>query len=254
MIALFAGFLATGCQQKTSPVTEETPLDSQQIVDRAIEAHGGGAYQGQQIAFDFRDKYYEAILGGGRFSYLRQFETEEGRISDRLDNQGFTRYLGDEILPLADSLADRYASSVNSVIYFALLPYFLNDAAANKSLLGYSILDSTDYYLIKVTFDEEGGGKDFEDEFLYWVHPETFLIDHLAYGYAVNGGGLRFRKGYNPRVVGGIRFLDYINYQADHHRFGLTQLDSLYQAGGLTELSRIELMEITVTPSSAAAD
>ena len=253
-MVLFAGFLAMTCQNKTPQVSEEIPLDAQQIVDRAILAHGGDAYQGQQIAFDFREKHYEATLNGGRFSYLRQFETEDGLISDRLDNDGFTRYLEGEVLPIADSMADKYANSVNSVIYFALLPYFLNDRAANKSLLGYSKLDSTDYYLIKVTFDEEGGGKDFDDEFLYWVHPQTFLIDHLAYSYAVDGGGLRFRKGYAPRVMGGIRFLDFINYKADHHRFELGQLDSLYQAGGLTELSRIELTKLNVTPFSPAED
>ena len=57
---------------------------------------------------------------------------------------------------------------------------------------------------------------------------------------------MRFRKGYNDRDAGGIRFMDYINYKPISPA-PLEALDSLYMADGLEELSRIELENIQVS-------
>lgn len=232
--------------ETTSSATMPPVQQAQTLVDAAIEVHGGDAYQGQWVSFDFRDRHYRALLDSGRFRYERHTPTEDGMVVDRLTNDGLIRMVDGEVVVLADTMADKYANSVNSVIYFALLPYFLNDGAVNKAYLGTSRLDSTDYHLIKVTFDQEGGGKDFDDEFLYWIHPETYRMPYMAYSYATDGGGLRFRSAYNLREVGGIRFQDYVNYKADHQQFELEQLDSLFRVGALEELSRIELESIEV--------
>ena len=115
---------------------------------------------------------------------------------------------------LKDSIANVYANSVNSVHYFANLPYGLNDPAVNKEFLGEVAIKDKEYYKIKVTFDQKGGGKDYEDIYLYWFNKETFKPDYLAYKFYVDGGGIRFRVAYNERYLGGIRFVDYENYEA----------------------------------------
>ena len=100
--------------------------------------------------------------------------------------------------------------------------------------------------MVKVTFNEQNGGDDFEDVFLYWVHKEKYTIDFLAYEFHTNGGGLRFREAYNERNVNGIRFADYKNYKPLDPKTGLYELEEAYKKGTLKLLSQIDLENIYV--------
>ena len=107
-------------------------------------------------------------------------------------------------------------------------------------------MDGSNYHKIQVTFAEEGGGKDFDDVFIYWIHDQNYTVDFLAYEYHVDGGGLRFRKAYNSREVSGIRFSDHVNYKADPASWKVQDLDRAYSEGALKELSKIELESVEV--------
>ena len=135
---------------------------------------------------------------------------------------------------------------MNSVLYFAQLPYGLNAPAAKKALLGKATIKNKNYYEIGVRFSEDGGGTDFEDEFVYWINTETFTVDYLAYSYATDGGGIRFREAYNERFVEGIRFVDYNNYKPESLDVSLTELDGLFEQGALKLLSTIETEAVGV--------
>ncbi len=124
------------------------------------------------------------------------------------------------------------------MIYFALLPHGLNDAAVNKEYLGEAIIKDQPYHKIKVTFDPEGGGSDHEDEFIYWIHQKSNSMDFLGYSFHVNEGGLRFREAYNVRNINGIIFSDYINYEPASNTITLDKLDIAFQNSGLKNLSQ----------------
>ena len=140
----------------------------------------------------------------------------------------------------------KYTGSINSVHYFAHLPYGLNDKAVNKKMVGDAEINGMPYYQLKVTFSQDGGGTDHHDEFLYWIHKENFTIDYLAYKFHINEGGLRFREAYNPRVIEGIRFVDYKNYTQEDFNTDLCQLDELFEEGKLKLLSNIETEDVHV--------
>ena len=220
--------------------------DPQQIVDRAIQKAGGGRFENLEMAFDFRDRHYKATRHAGLFSYERIFRDSAHTIHDFLTNDGFSRKINDRPFQVPDSMAVRYRRSVNSVVYFALLPFGLNDAAVNKRLLGEIVLEGEPYYKVEVTFDEAGGGEDFEDVFVYWIHKENFTVDYMGYSFQVNGGGTRFRKAYNAREVNGIRVADYINYKPQQPTPEVEAHDSLFLRDRLEELSRIELKNVQV--------
>ena len=118
--------------------------------------------------------------------------------------------------------------------------------AVIKEKVGEENIKGKGYYLIKVTFKKEGGGTDFEDEFLYWINKKEYTVDYLAYKYAVNGGGIRFREAYNPRVVNGLRFVDYNNYKENDLKTPLQSLGKLFETGKLMKVSVIELKDINV--------
>src|SRR5690606_975588 len=172
------------------------------------------------------------------------------KVVDVKGAQGFERFVNDSLVPLKDSIANLYLNSVNSVHYFAYLPYGLNDPAVNKELLGEVGIRGKEYYKVKVTFDRQGGGKDYEDIYLYWFNKETFKPDYLAYKFYVDGGGIRFRAAYNERFVGGIRFVDYENYGASLDGTSFYDVELLYERNKLKLLSKIVLEDISVKASN----
>jgi len=223
--------------------------DPQKIIDKAITAAGGDKYLHSTVEFDFRGRHYKAVREGGKFSYERIFKDAKDStktVHDFVTNEGFVRKINDSIVQVADTMAVKYTSSTNSVIYFALLPYGLNDGSVKKKFLGETKLDNQSYYKIEVTFGQEGGGEDFEDTFNYWINKKDFTIGFLSYSFNEDGKiDARFRKAFNPRKVNGIQFYDYINYAAA----GDTKLEDLefkYLKNELKELSKIENTGITV--------
>ena len=229
---LFLVFLFSECSTKK---------DAQHIIDQTIQAHGGEAYNPSSLTFTFRDKQYTSVRNGGNYTYTRSFQDTSGHIKDVLDNEGFTRSVNNEPIELSEEWKARYSASVNSVIYFALLPYGLNDAAAQKTYIKEEIVQGQSYDVIQVTFQEEGGGEDFQDVFYYWIHQNDKTMDYLAYSYDESDGkGIRFRKAINPRIVAGIRMQDYINYKPTEI-VPLDDLVPLFEKGALKELSRIIL-------------
>lgn len=223
-------------------------LTATSIIDKAIEVSGGTNYEVSTLSFDFRDKHYKAIRSNGIFKYERHFKDSLNQIKDELSNAGFKRFINNKLTKVADSMAPRYSRSVNSVHYFSVLPFGLNDAAVNKTLLNEVTIKGKSYYKIKVTFSQEGGGDDFEDVFVYWVAKDNFKVDYIAYSYIDSPTelGLRFREAYNERYVNGIRFVDYNNYKPENGVLDLYVLDSLFEAGELKLLSKIETENVKV--------
>ncbi len=224
----------------------EGNITAQSIVDKAIEKACNGNCDHAEVSFTFRDKTYKSKRLEGAFLLERITNDSIGIIRDELTNQGFIRSVNDIELELADTTALKLSNSVNSVLYFAQLPYGLNAPAVQKELIGKDTIKNQPYYEVKVTFAKEGGGTDHDDEFMYWIHQKEFTVDYLAYSYEVNGGGIRFREAYNSRVVKGIRFVDYNNYKTEDLTTPLSELDDLFEQDKLPLLSKIETENIEV--------
>ena len=59
---------------------------------------------------------------------------------DVLTNDSFTRTADGQPIKLSEEDRQRYGNSLNSVVYFVLLPYPLNDPAVNKEYVGETTL------------------------------------------------------------------------------------------------------------------
>ena len=208
------------------------------IVNRAIEAHGGDLYKKADYSFIFRDKKYRFKNDGSSYEYSSEVQKGDSLIKDVMINNDFKRYINTKQQALSAENAGKYGESLNSVIYFATLPYKLQDASVNKKFIEETTIKDKKYDVIKVTFGQDGGGKDFDDEFHYWINKQTHKIDYLAYSYLTNDGGIRFRAAFNTRVVDGITFQDYINYEAPLET-ALIKLPKLFEERKLKELSQI---------------
>lgn len=236
----FLVILVIGCEQKP-----EFPT-AQQIIDSAILKSCNTHCDQVEIQFNFRDRTYRSLKQGGQFIYERISTDSLNVIRDVLDNDGFRRFRNDSLVNVVDTMAVKYANSVNSVHYFIQLPYGLNDPAVIKEFVDTTSVKGEPYYRVKVFFQKEGGGSDYEDIFLYWFHRNDYSMDYFAYSYETDGGGVRFREAYNVRGIKGIRFADYRNYKPESKDTPLTALDSLFEARKLQLLSTIESTDIKV--------
>ena len=219
---------------------------AQRIVDNGIAAHGGSAYESFYLEFDFRNRHYTAARKKGLFTYTREFTDTTGRIKDVLNNDGLIRYRDGSILDITDERKRAFTSSVNSVIYFALLPYGLNDEAVNKEWIKETTIKGQPYEVVRVTFDKTAGS-DHQDVFLYWFHKEQNTMDFFAYSYQSDGGGIRFREAINPRNIGEILWQDYVNYKPKDETVSLDTLQSMFVSGTLEKLSEITMENTVVT-------
>ncbi|UII75615.1 deoxyribose-phosphate aldolase [Flagellimonas sp. HMM57] len=225
----------------------KTSLTVQEIVDKSILDSGGERYNNHSTSFFFRNRKYSSESGNGGKVLKRISFIDSITITDVKTRNGFRRYVNDSLVNLSDSIANRYSNSVNSVHYFARLPFGLNDNAVKKELLGEETIKGKEHYKVKVTFDQNGGGDDFDDVYVYWFDKKTFKPNYLAYDFHVNGGGQRFREAYNERYINGIRFVDYNNFKSKSKETSILDIGKLFEKGELELLSKIEISKPEVT-------
>ncbi|MGH1385361.1 DUF6503 family protein [Kordia sp.] len=255
LITLFFSLMACETKEKsaekaTKTAAETTQTETPKKVDKAtkilqetMKAHGGDLYDQANYQFVFRNKEYSFKNNGKNYTYTVKGTKDGNTTEDILENGAFSRQVNKKPVTLSEKKKNGAIGSVNSVIYFATLPHKLNDAAVNKKFVEETTIKGQKYDVLQVTFNEEGGGEDHDDQYHYWINQSTKKIDYLAYNYQVNGGGVRFRSAYNTRVIDGITFQDYINYKAEVGT-PLKDLPALYEKGSLKELSRIETEKV----------
>lgn len=214
------------------------------VLAKALEAHGGDAYNQAHYQFVFRDKTYTFQNDGTTFRYQVTSTKGDTTVVDVLENGELIRTINGAVVSLSEKQRKSATEALNSVIYFATLPHKLTDDAVNIAFAGRVEMKGEPYEVLQVNFDQEGGGVDHDDQFRYWINAKSGRIGYLAYSYATNEGGVRFRAAYNPRIVEGILFQDHVNYKAPVGT-PLDSLPALLEQGNLDQLSLIETENVT---------
>lgn len=231
--------LIFSCEQSKEELTAD------EVVIKAIESHGGDLYNNMMVEFDFRNRHFKAKVKDGEYVYERTFQSEEGWVTDVYENKKFKRMVGKKEIELKGDVRQTYQNATNSVIYFALLPFHLDDPIINRQLMRSVKIKNEPYYKVEITFGE-GGGENFENAYVYWIHKENFTIDYFAYSFNANGGGVRFREVSDVKIVEGIRFQNYNNYTI-YEDYPAHELDYAFEMDQLELVSKIELQNISVS-------
>jgi hypothetical protein len=236
-LLLSAAFAFTGCRGS----------DADRVIDGSRRAHGAHVIDTATVSFDFRGDRYTASRSNGRFEYAREYHEDGALVREVMTNDSIYRLVDARSVQINDQQRRSIESQVNSVIYFALLPYNLGDDAVINRTLGTAEIKGEPYDVIEVTFREEGGGRDWQDRYVYWIHRERRTMDFLAYAFDDDeGGGSRFREAMNPRTVGGVRFQDYRNYTIDTLLVTLDTYPSYLESNDVELVSLIEIDDIDV--------
>ena len=217
------------------------------IVNQCIEEHGGKNYSDMDVSFDFRQFRIHLKQKGGIFLYERTSKDSlNNEIHDILTNDSFTREVNGKKQDLTQKDDDKYREGLNAMAYFALLPYKLSEPAVILKYLGETTIENKKYDKIAVSFEEAGGGKDYQDNFCFWIAQVEHTMDYLAY----SNGGPRFRKAIKRERVDGIIFQDYENYKLSDTTLVVSDYDKSFTEGNVKLLSKIEQLNYTSGKSS----
>lgn len=226
------------------------PSSVPEIVSRSIEFHGGETFAGSESSLRICSKSgcfkVAARINGG----LYELEAE-GLVRGELrkvwiSNDSVRLWLDGEERPVAEDAAQPLRNWVMSRVYFIYLPFRLRDPSVVHEDLGLEVWDDRPLRKVKVSF-VPGSSAGAEDEFLYWFDPETARLEQFAYSFAENDGGLRFRRAFNYRRVGGLLFFDQLNLGIDGEDADLADIDPGTVATWKT-LSTVTLRDIEVSP------
>lgn len=224
----------------------ESTSQARVIITEAISAAGLDGLNEAAFVFRFRDKEYRYQQTGGTYTYERWWTdtTTNEVIRDVLDNEGFVRYAAGQEAELTPKQYKDYSNSVNSVIYFAFMPWVLQDPAVVPVYLGQETIRGEALDKIGITFAGPDAGNDSGDQFRYWFTPQTRQLKYLAYNEPGNKFP-RFRVAYNQRQEAGLSVMDYYNYNLPGD--SPSPVDDLAPAYGKDELnllSKIDLVNI----------
>jgi hypothetical protein len=223
--------------------------DASSVIRRSIEVHGGQAFNDIRLEWDFRGVPFEVILDDGRFRYQRTVADSLGQpVVEVMENSGTWIEVGGQRQELDDVSRSRLETAVNSVVYFGFLPFKLDDPPVQPADLGRAEVEGQPYRKIEVTFRQDGGGPDWEDRFVYWIHETDGTLDYLAYREAAEVETTRFRKAVNRREIGGLLVQDYENYTGDPEVGDIAAYDELFEAGTLRLVSMVEFDDLVVNP------
>ncbi|ARN77053.1 hypothetical protein BST97_03005 [Nonlabens spongiae] len=236
-LLLCLGLSITSC-------TEPQP-DADELIAKTIKAHGADKMAQGKLAFNFRGIDYVVTRDNGLFTYERITIQNQDSVVDRLTNDGFKRTINDSVVTLQPEKKSTLSSSLNSVIYLGQLPFSLDGPAVYKKYLGETTINEIKYYEVEVTFDENGGGEDHEDVFIYWINQADFMIDYFAYSFCEEECGFRFRESYNRRNINGMIVQDYHNYSPIDSDAKLENLEEHFEQGKLEKVSDIELKRVS---------
>ncbi|MEX2527520.1 MAG: DUF6503 family protein [Gemmatimonadota bacterium] len=250
-VLFLAGCQPSGSEPDGAPRPEETR--AREVIAEAIQAHGGDIFESGTFRFHFRGADFRVIREDGYFYQERVREVEGATITEAMTNSGTFRWVNGASVELGPDAERSLETAVNSVVYFAFLPYRLEDPAARPLHLGERELEGTSYDLVEVTFHQEGGGRDHDDRFLYWFHGADRTLDFLAYYYHTGESGSRFRKAIQRRTVDGMVVQDYENYSGEMQGEGLgmqelERYDDLYREGALELVSEVILEGVAKGP------
>lgn len=239
-------------------LAESTLAGSQRldIVDRAIEYHGGDRFRESRTQLELCSKpgCYEvsAAIQGGLYEFRVRGPYRGGERVVLVTNDRVRRWQDELEVEVPSDRRAALRDWAMGRVYFCFLPFRLNDDSVIKEDLGLEEWSGRNLHKVKVTF-APGTSTDSEDQFLYWFDPSTGRLEQFAYSFVGRPGGLRFRQLSNFRRVGGLLFFDQENWGAAGDALTVDEISPAFVAT-MEKISSVELRNIQVDDPTGTID
>lgn len=227
---------------------------ARQIVADARWAHGVAVLDTAGITFTFRGTPYRVAPLGGLRTVARARPLPDslggGRATETLGPNGTVTRRADDGRPdtLRGDDAARVASSIGSVVYFALLPHGLADPAVRLRRLPDDVLGGRAVRTVEVTFDSTGGGRSWRDRYVYWFDARRHTLDAFAYDYEDGDGETRLRLATRAHTLGGVRLQDYSTFTDSAMKGRIEHYLTRIGTPTLRPVSEVNLADVRLLP------
>ena len=226
-----------------------------EIVDRSIEHHGGERYRESltELRLCSKSGCYDltARVDGGWVDLEVVGPAGGHQRRAKVSNDTVELWRDGAPIQLSDTDSSKIRDWVMARVYFVFLPFRLDDPSVIQQDLGLESWGERQLHKIKVTFVPESSSGA-EDEFLFWFDPQNQRLVQFAYSFSGNPGGLRFRRAFNYRRIGGILFFDQENWGMDGPGLTVEEIDPETLAAWQL-ISTVTLHEIRVSDLDPAA-
>lgn len=227
-----------------------------EIVDRAIEYHGGDRFRESRTQLELCSKpgCYEvsAAIQGGRYELRVRGPYRGGVRQVLMTNDGVRQWQDELEVEVVTERQVALRDWAMSRVYFCFLPFRLNDDSVIKEDLGLEGWSGRSLHKVKATF-VPGTSTDSDDQFIYWFDPSSGRLEQFAYSFVGSPGGLRFRQLSNFRRVGGLLFFDQENWGAAGDELTVDEINPAFLSK-MEKISSVELRNIQVDDLTGTID
>lgn len=256
VIGTFAALLCvqlTVGADRVAAAADDTTDPRLEIVDRAIAFHGQGDYDNSITTLKICSKSgcfrLRSEVDGDRFDHTvttlpQAGEEREPERKVRITNMTVEEWIDGASQEVAGR-EQRLRDFVNARVYFPFLPYRLNDPSVHQEQMEFQTWENRPLYRVKVTF-EAGSSTAANDEYMFWFEPRAGRLQQFAYTFNERKG-LRFRRLFNYRRVGGLLFADQENYGMAGENLSVEQVTPEL-AATLELISTVRCEDIDVQP------
>jgi hypothetical protein len=229
-------------------VTPANGEENLEIVRRSIEHHGGEIYRHSesQLKLCSGSGCYEVAvrMDGGLYRYRVAGPVSAGHREVESSNDELTYWHEGELQEVGDD-AQKLRDWAMARVYFVYLPFRLNDPGVIQTDLGLENWGGRLLHKVKVTFPP-GSSTDAEDEFIYWFNPDSARLEQFAYSFDDDPDGIRFRRLFNYRRIGGVLFFDQHNLGADGDHLSVDQITPEFVQASLPHISTVTLQDVQI--------
>jgi hypothetical protein len=230
--------------------TEVPKVQRLDIVDKAIAFHGGEVYIASETVLELCSKSgcygVSTVVDGGLFEFVVTGRIRGVERKVRATNESVELWQDGAPVVVPADQEMRLRDWAVARIYFCFLPFRLNDDSVFKQDLGLEMWEGRPLHKVKVTFSP-GSSTDAEDEYMYWFDPQSGRIEQFAYSFTGDPGGLRFRRPFNYRRVGGVLFFDQENLGMEGTDLSVEDLTP-EKVESMRQVSTVQLKTIKVQP------
>lgn len=227
--------------------------DGAEIVARSIGLHGGDVLSHSSVELEVcsRSGCYRigARVHGEVFDLQASGEVRGHNRRVRITNESTELWQDDHRQVVEKDRVQSLRDWVMARVYFVFLPFRLQDESVRQEDLGIEIWNERPLRKVKISF-ARGSSSGADDEFLYWFDPDSGRLEQFAYSYSGDPGGLRFRRAFHYRRVGGILFYDQENWGVEGPGLTVDEITPEW-VSGWDLVSTVELKDIRVATLEA---
>lgn len=223
----------------------EQSLSGEDLLNRAIEVSGGDSFFHSTISFDAQGMRYTMERDGNiaNFTSERQVDTTYYKATYR---NGYQQYFVNGVEQEESFSSRKFISSrLEGFLYLTSIPHVFNQTAVIVNRKEDVVIRNKTYQVLHITFTklpEDDPG----NEFYLYIDPVSGYVEFRAEKLDLDGETNLLKKAYNPRIIEGIRFVDYKVFTTRDTTMLLSDYYKAYDIPNLIPIGDIEYTNIEV--------